>query len=197
MDAKPKADSKKLKTRKCKVCRATYTPVRPLQSACGTVCALALAQARRERDTARVAREDRKRTRAQREAMKTISQLEKAAQTEVNRYVRLRDHHLGCCSCDKPASWGGQWHASHLRSVGAASSIRFHLWNIAKACSQCNNHLSGNLSEYLPRAIARMGQERVDWLYAQNKTVKRTREYLERLRSVFKAKANRLQKRLQ
>ena len=117
-------------------------------------------------------------------------------QAIVNKYVRLRDRHLGCCSCDRPPSWDGQWHASHLRSVGAASAVRFNLWNIAKGCSICNNHKSGNLGEYLPRARARWGDERVDWLYAQNQLVKYEIPYLERFKAVMGKKLKRLEKRI-
>lgn len=160
-----------------------------MQRVCGIDCARAEAAAKRVKG-------ERKADAEKRRAIEPISKAEKRAEAAVNLYVRLRDRNLGCCSCDKPATWGGQWHASHLRSVGAAPGLRYNLWNIAKSCSQCNNHLSGNISEYLPRAIERMGQKRVDWLYAQNKPVKRTREYLERLRAIFAKKARRLKKRI-
>lgn len=133
--------------------------------------------------------------RKKRESLKPRAKWLAEAQAEVNRYVRLRDAKLGCCSCDLPASWGGQWHASHLRSVGAASAIRFHLWNITKSCSVCNNHKSGNIGEYLPRHIARIGKERVDWLYSQNQITTYSVEYLRRLKAVFAKKARRLERR--
>lgn len=116
-------------------------------------------------------------------------------QAIVNRIVRIRDAHLGCCSCDRPASWGGQWHASHLRSVGAASAVRFHLWNIHKGCSICNNHLSGNLADYLPRVRARIGDAKVDWLYTQNQVVTHDVEYLKRFKAVMGKRLRRMEKR--
>jgi hypothetical protein len=136
-----------------------------------------------------------KRTRAQLAALKPRSHWLKTAQAEVNRYVRLRDFRFGCVSCDRPASWDGQWHASHFRSVGAASAVRFNLWNIHKACSICNNWKSGNLSEYEPRLRERIGADRVDWLRAQNRITLYSIEQLKRLRHVFARKANRLEKR--
>ena len=120
----------------------------------------------------------------------------KKAEKAVNEYVRYRDHGLGCISCDKPATWGGQWHASHFRSVAAASAVRFNLWNVHKACSQCNLFLSGNVAAYTPAIVAKIGQERVDWLKAQNQRTTYTREYLERLAAVMRRKSNRLKKRL-
>ena len=183
------------KTKKCKVCGSEFTPGKPMQRVCSLACALSiasLAKAKRER-TALAA--DKKLTREKLDAMKTRSDWAKEAQAEVNRYVRLRDVHMGCVSCDKPATWDGQWHASHFRSVGAASAVRFHLWNIHKACSVCNNWLSGNLSEYEPRLREKIGGEKVDWLRTQNQVVSYSVEYLKRLKSVFAKKANRLVKR--
>lgn len=183
--------------RACAHCRTRFEPwISSLQRGCSFDCLAALARKANERKAAAEIKAERKETTAKRKALEPISKLEKRAEAAVNLYVRLRDHHLGCCSCDKPATWGGRWNASHLRSVGAASSIRYNLWNIAKSCSQCNNHLSGNIGEYLPRAITRMGQERIDWLYAQNAPVRRTREYLERLATVFNKKARRAKRRL-
>lgn len=185
-----------MKPKKCKGCGSPFTPARPLQVACGPLCGLDLARAKREKVQAQAKKEERKADVAKLAKLSPIRNFEKKAEKVVNAYVRLRDRNLGCCSCDKGPNWDGQWHASHLRSVGAASSVRYNLWNIAKGCSQCNNHLSGNLAVYLPRARERWGDERIDWLYAQNKPVKYSREYLERLRAVFAKKLRRLERRI-
>jgi hypothetical protein len=134
-------------------------------------------------------------TREKLEKLKTRTQWASEAQKEVNRYVRLRDVHLGCVSCDKPANWDGQWHASHFRSVGAASAVRFNLWNIHKSCSVCNNWKSGNLSDFEPRLREKIGNQKVDWLRTQNKRAHYSIEYLKRLKYVMKKKANRQEAR--
>lgn len=130
--------------------------------------------------------------------LEPIGKLEKRTEAAVNAYVRARDHYkrLGCISCDKPWDWDGQWHASHFRSVGAASSVRYHLWNINRACWICNKLYSGRIDAYGPALVERIGQEKVDWLKAQNAPVRRTREDLERLRAVFARKLRRLEKRM-
>lgn len=185
-----------MKPKKCKGCGALFQPVRPLQVACGPMCGLQVGRAKQEKAKAQAKKEERAKDKARLRAIEPLSAYADRAQHAVNAYVRARDRDLGCCSCDKGPNWDGQWHASHLRSVGAASSVRFNLWNIAKGCSQCNNHLSGNLAVYLPRARERWGDERIDWLYAQNKPVKYSREYLERLRAVFAKKLRRLERRV-
>jgi hypothetical protein len=186
--------------RTCAHCSKEFEPrYTTLQAVCGPRCARAKVSAdkRAAKQSERAAERHSKRNdREKLLKLQPISYFEKKAEKAVNAYVRMRDYHRGCCSCDKPATWPGKWNASHLRSVGAASAVRFNLWNIAKACVQCNMEKSGNLGEYLPRAIARMGQQRVDWLYAQNAPVKRTREDLERMAAVFNKKARRAKKRL-
>lgn len=180
--------------RKCKACRQTFQPRNTMQVACGPACALQFAQQLRVREEARQLRIQRVETKAK---LKSRSDWLHEAQAAVNRYVRLRDAAHPCVSCDRPATWKGQWHASHFRSVGAATSVRFHLWNIHKACSICNNHLSGNLIEYEPRLRERIGHARVDWLRTQNHRATYTVEYLSRLKRVMLKKANRLRKRLE
>lgn len=182
------------KPRHCDVCQALYTPARMGQKVCGVPCATKSAKKARK-DAVEAARVERRVTRARKEAIKPRSKWLAECQAIVNKYVRLRDADLGCCSCDRGPGWGGQWHASHLRSVGAASAVRFNLWNIAKSCSICNNHLSGNIGAYLPRARERWGNERVDWLYAQNAVANYSVEYLMRFKAVMGKKLKRMEKR--
>lgn len=184
-----------MKKKKCKVCRNKFEPTKPMQTVCGIECALSLASLKKaKRERAKVI-QDRKETKEKLEKLKTRAQWAAEAQKEVNRYVRLRDASLGCVSCDKGPSWPGQWHGSHFRSVGAASAVRFNLWNIHKSCSVCNNWKSGNLSEYEPRLREKIGNEKVDWLRSQNQRVTYSIEYLRRLKDVMRKKANRLEKR--
>ncbi len=187
------------KLKVCKVCRCNFLAPRGLQKArvCGPVCALTFAKsARAKAEKVRLIR-DRRETKVKLRELEPIARLEKRAEAAVNAYVRVRDRDKGCISCDRPANWDGQWHASHFRSVGAASAVRFHLWNIHKGCSICNHHLSGNIAEYTPRLVALRGQECVDWLKSQNQVVRYSREYLERLRAVFAKKTRRLLARCQ
>jgi len=150
------------------------------------------AEAKKARAAAKVERAE---TRRRKEAVKPRAKWLAECQAIVNKIVRLRDVHLGCCSCDRGPEWDGQWHASHLRSVGAASAVRFHLWNIHRGCSICNNHLSGNLAEYLPRIRARIGDAKVDWLYQQNQVVTHDVAYLKRFKAVMGKRLKRMEKR--
>lgn len=84
----------------------------------------------------------------------------KYAQKAFNAFVRERDKELNCISCDKDKNWHGQWHAGHYKTTKARPDIRFNEDNCHKQCSICNNHLSGNIGEYTPRLIEKIGQER-------------------------------------
>lgn len=122
-----------------------------------------------------------KQHKADKERIKPKSKWLSELQTLVNKYVRLRDHAQGCISCDKPSSWDGQWHGSHLYSRGHSANLRFNLWNIHKACSVCNSHLSGNIGQYTPRLIAKIGQQKVDWMEANKSQPKSYEiEYIKR-----------------
>ena len=183
-----------LKEKACKSCRQKFAPSRPMQTACSPACAIVIAERKREKQAQQMAAEKRRETRQRLDAVKSRADWLRDAQTAVNRYVRLRDREKGCISCARPATWDGQWHASHFRSVGAASAVRFNLWNIHKACSVCNHHLSGNVAGYMPRLIEKVGPEKVEWLQQQNQTVRYEIEYLKRLKAVFNRRANRVAK---
>lgn len=184
-----------IKPKACKCCKSLFTPARPLARACSPLCAMDLVRQANAKKAKLLESANRKDTRAKLEKLKPRAKWLAECQVIINKIVRLRDASLGCCSCDRPASWDGQWHASHLRSVGAASAIRFNLWNIAKSCSICNNYLSGNLQNYLPRARARLGDDKVDWLYSQNQLTSYSTEYLARLKHVMSRKLKRMERR--
>lgn len=150
------------------------------------------ARAKAERMAARIERAE---IRKRKEAIKTRQQWLAECQAIANKYVRVRDAKNGCISCDKPASWDGQWHGSHLRSVGSASAVRFNLWNINKSCSVCNNHLSGNIREYERRLRAKIGNEKVDWLYSQNQIKRYSIDYLKRYKTVIGRRLRRMEQR--
>ncbi len=183
----------------CRHCAAPFMADRPMQHVCGVLCAISIAKAKREQAEARQAKKDRAANRAARAAdrakLKTRADHLRDCQAVINRYVRLRDAALGCASCSKPATWQGQWHASHFRSVGAAPHLRFNLWNIHKACSVCNNHLSGNLAGYRPALVEKIGLKRVEWLESEQERRTYDVEYLQRLKRVMARKCRKMEGR--
>lgn len=188
---------KQPKPKKCKnpACGISFPPQRLGQAVCSPKCGLAIKDVNQAKARKSLAQVERREIKVRKEKLKSRADHAKEAQAVINRYVRLRDSHLGCISCDKPASWGGQWHCSHFRSVGAAAHLRFNLWNMNKSCSQCNAHLSGNIMGYRPRLVAKIGQEKVDWLECNQDLVRHDIPYLKRLRAVFAKKVRRIEQR--
>lgn len=178
-------------------CGVKFTPAQLGQKVCGWACGLAIAPVNQEKARKAIDQRERREIKVRKEKLKSRAEYAKEAQAVINRYVRLRDAHLGCISCDKPASWGGQWHCSHFRSIGAAAHLRFNLWNMNKSCSQCNAHLSGNIMVYRPRLAEKIGAEKVEWLECNQELVRHEIDYLKRIKAVFTKKCRRLEVRIQ
>lgn len=192
-----KKKAPKPKTCRNPACRDTFVPQRLGQAVCSPKCALAIVEVQKAKEKKSLALAERREFKVRKEALKSRGDHAKEAQAVINRYVRLRDAHLGCISCDKPATWGGQWHCSHFRSVGAAPHIRYNLWNMNRACSVCNNHLSGNIAGYRPKLIEKIGQNKVDWLESNHSVARHDIPYLKRIKAVFTKKCRRLEARIQ
>jgi len=179
---------------KCAIrtCRAEFVKRSMTHKCCSAECAHRFVIVEREKAQEKELLERNRAIRVRKTAVKSLAELAKDAQTYVNRYARLRDYHKGCCSCDKPSTWDGQWHASHYISVGASSALRFHLWNLNKSCSSCNEKKSGNIVEY----GLRMDPAKKEFLDNHPRGRKFTREYLLRLKSIFAKRCRILEKRL-
>ena len=134
-------------------------------------------------------------TKTRRDKIKSKTEWLAEAQTAFNAYVRLRDRGKPCVSCDKPDNGTHQRHASHYRSVGACSGLRFNLKNVYASCQQCNTTKSGNLLEFRIRLKARYGESLVDWLESQNEPRRYEIEYLKRLKALFNKKTRIIKKR--
>ena len=187
----------KPKTCRNPACRTSFVPQRLGQAVCNYTCGLAIKDVNQEKARKSLAQVERREIKVRKEKLKSRADHAQEAQAVINRYVRLRDAHLGCISCDKPASWGGQWHCSHFRSVGAAAHLRFNLWNMNKSCSQCNAHLSGNIMVYRPRLVEKIGSEKVEWLECNQELVRHEIDYLKRVKAIFTKKCRRLEVRIQ
>ena len=116
----------------------------------------------------------------------------KSAQTAFNAYIRKRDEHLPCISCQRYHT--GQYHAGHYRSVGGNPELRFEPLNCHKQCMPCNSHLSGNLIDYRINLIKKIGQDKVDWLEGPHDPKRYTIEDLKELAKYYKAELKKLEK---
>jgi hypothetical protein len=187
---------------RCKHCRErTDRPGKVLHDGCiePWLAAYKAKQERKQRAELRAkAKVERAKDRQRKEKLKTVSQWEDECRRVVQKIARIRDRNDGCISCHVGPDYSGQWHGSHYRSVGACSNTQFLLWNIHKACAQCNLHKGGNREFYRPRLIEKIGLERVEWLDAQNNVTKRSGpayiEYLRRFKAVMGKRLRRMEK---
>ena len=171
---------KKPRPKTCKVCKEKYQPDRPLTEACGVKCAIELAKIKREKKQKKVDRE-------RLAELRPLSHWLNETQKVFNEYIRLRDSGEPCISCgamDSP-----EYCAGHYRTRGAASHLRYNEQNCHKQCNRyCNMELSGNIINYRPRLIEKIGLEAVEALENDNTPKSWTREELEELRKVYRAK---------
>lgn len=165
--AKVSIKEKKLRTRKCavKACRKGFAPRSMTHKTCSPECAQEYVRIEK-------ARTDRKERQEGLAKLRSRTDHLRLAQMAVNALVRYRDRNDDCISCDRPSNWPGQWHASHFKSVGSSPALRFDLANIHKACSICNNHLSGNIAAYAPRLLAKIGVTEFDRINGPQPLVK-------------------------
>lgn len=187
--------------RKCLICRAWFHPKYDNIEWCCPEHGLELSQRRRqkaaEKAPAKLKKERRQQEREEKDklkisklAVKPTSYFKQQAQTAFNAYIRERDKDLPCISCGRHHA--GQYHAGHYRTTKAMPELRFDEDNVHKQCSACNNHLSGNIENYRPALIEKIGQERFDRLMGVHELPKWKREDYERIRDEYRRKLKEL-----
>lgn len=131
-------------------------------------------------------RKERKELREAKEKVKTRSQWQKEAQTAFNAYIRERDKDQPCISCGR--FHDGQYHAGHYRTTAAAPQLRFDERQVWKQCAPCNNHLSGNIPNYRPALIEKLGLAEVEAIEADCRIKRWTIDELKQIKAEYKAK---------
>ncbi|MCO8166854.1 recombination protein NinG [Pseudomonas sp. 21LCFQ02] len=195
---KPRSERKK----RCPSCRALFAPLRPSQAVCGDIeCALAHGKSEQGQEKARKALADieRQAIKVRKEKLKSRSDHLKDAQAAINEFVRLRDAHLPCISCDSAPNdsdllTGSRWDAGHYRSVGACPELRFEPLNIHRQCVKCNRNLSGNAVEYRIRLVQRIGADQVAWLEGPHQPRKYTVDEIKAITAHYRAKVRELKR---
>lgn len=164
---------------------------------CSPECGTVIAQAKLAKKRTQEAKTERRADKAKLEKLKPISHIEEECRKIVQEIARIRDRNDGCISCHMGPNYDGQWHGSHYRAHGGCSSLQFHLWNIHKACAQCNLFKGGNREGYVRGLMAKpgYGRERIEWLDSQPKSQKFSREYLARFKVVMGKRCRRMKKR--
>lgn len=191
----------KLRRRRCKICREWFIPKQSFQYWCCPEHREELAiqiyknqekkrQEKLKKENQKKEREAKDKLKARKLAVKPLLYFTKQAQTAFNAFIRERDKEEPCISCGRFHE--GQYHAGHYRTTGANPELRFDEDNCHKQCAPCNNHLSGNIENYTPRLIEKIGQERFERLMGSHELPKWKREDYERIRDHYRAKLKEL-----
>jgi len=194
-------ERKPARPKKCRVatCRASFVPAKPFQAWCSPDCAVAIIRQRQDKQRKSFAQRERREIKVRKEKLKTRADHLREAQAAVNEYVRLRDAHLPCISCDSTPNdndlmTGSRWDAGHYRSVGACPELRFEPLNIHRQCVKCNRNLSGNAVEYRIRLVQRIGAEKVAWLEGLHPPCKYTVEEIKTIKAKYRAMTKELKR---
>lgn len=187
------------KRRNCKSCKKTFKPTAFYEWWCGPECRDAVIRMAAEKGRQSVAKKkmedlkvERKVWRERKEKLKTKSDWAKEAQIAVNRFVFWRDYGQPCIACGCQLNYGvrgGAVDASHYRSRGTASHLRYNTFNIHAGCVRCNREQSGNLVPFRKHLIEKIGIERVERLEDDNNPRRFSIEYLKRVKSLFTRRA--------
>jgi hypothetical protein len=188
--------------KRCPECRVMFVPSRSSQAVCGEIeCAIAHGKSEKGRAIAgkALAEVGRREIKVRKEKLKTRADHLREAQAALNEYVRLRDAHLPCISCDSTPNdndlmTGSRWDAGHYRSVGACPELRFEPLNIHRQCVKCNRNLSGNAVEYRIRLVLRIGPEKVAWLEGLHPACKYTVDEIKAIKAEYRAKTRELKR---
>jgi len=158
---------KPLKKKKCRACKKEFQPRNSLQVVCyNPKCALDYVRIVNDRKQKQIEKRERQEHTKKKQEVKPLKHWIDYTQRVFNNWIVLRDKDEPCISCRKHVSW--LFCAGHYKTTAARSDIRFNEDNVHKQCSRCNTHLSGNIIEYRPHLVEKIGQERVDALDVQN-----------------------------
>lgn len=193
------AKQPKPKTCRNATCSIKFVPQRLGQAVCSPACALATKDVNQQKARKSLAQVERREIKVRKEKLKSRADHLREAQAAVNEFIRLRDAHLPCISCDSLPNdhdlmTGSRWDAGHYRSVGACPELRFEPLNIHRQCVRCNRNLSGNAVEYRIRLVLRIGAEKVDWLEGPHPARKYTVEEIKAIKADYRAKTRELKR---
>ena len=160
---------KKVKQKKCKECSEMFTPFRSTQIVCSPICSIKYSKALNDKKDAK---EWSKRKSELKKKDKGTKDYYQDALKIFNEYIRKRDKDKPCVSCGAKA---GTYRISsgHYFPQGQNKSIALDERNAHGQCwYNCNSQKSGNLSEYYPELINRIGIDNYNDLVEKKKIAK-------------------------
>lgn len=119
--------------------------------------------------------------------LKTTSDWMKEAQKVFNQYIRLRDKHRPCVSCE--SKLGSKYDAGHYFSSGGHKAVTFDEDNVHGQCVACNQYKHGNLLNYQIGIEKRIGADRLLQLHEKAYQVRKySADELQEIIKIYKQK---------
>jgi hypothetical protein len=183
---------------KCKICRNPATRRRGLASLCKSIdceVALGLKLLSAKKKSAKII--ENRQDKVRKEKLKSRADYTREAQTEFNKFIRMRDKLAGhpCISSGKPLDWNGNAvDSGHYRSRGSAPHLAFNENNCHAQSKHDNRYLSGNAVEYRIGLIARIGLQAVETLESDNTPRKYSISDLVAIKGLYRQKLKDIQK---
>jgi hypothetical protein len=175
-------------SKKCKECRQPFEPrFSSLEKYCwNSDCKLIEALQKLEQKKKSESKEWSERKSKLKKDMLTVQDYLKLAQQVFNSFIRKRDEENNCISCSKPPK---KANAGHYFNANNHWNVRFDERNVHLQCEYCNTHLHGNLLEYQPNLIKKIGHENYVLLCQEAyKTRKFSRDELKEIINIYKNK---------
>jgi hypothetical protein len=171
-----------IRSKKCKNCQDKFHPYTSFQKYCTKEECLSVFWKENK------AKEEKKRQKQRKEELMTLQDYLKIAQQVFNKYIRERDKHQPCISCNKPL--GSKFDAGHFFNANNHWAVRFDERNVHAQCVYCNQHLHGNLLEYRKQLEFYYG---FFWLSELEKDAKKTRKFTkEELKNIIEIYKNKI-----
>ena len=150
---------------RCKNCKEKFEPIRFLHKYClKDECIRAFVAETKEKMW--------KQTKVRmKNELKTTSDWMKEAQKVFNQYIRLRDKHRPCVSCE--SKLGSKYDAGHYFSSGGHKAVTFDEDNVHGQCVACNQYKHGNLLNYQIGIEKRIGADRLLQLHEKAHEVRK------------------------
>jgi len=184
------------KDKKCKDCKEVFTPFKFAQPRCfDCACKKGRIDAKKK-----AAKEFNKETKRRKKAIKPKNTILSEAQTAFNAYIRYRDKDLPCINTGHPVAYdGNESDAAHYVSRAANNAMRFDMRNVNKSTKSSNKKQEKYIHDYRENLINKLGIERfeqfeTDCKYYRTHQRNFSKQYLERIKRIFRKKKRVLMK---
>lgn len=158
-----------MKPKKCKICKESFDPQRPLQMVCSVKCSYEYSKAQKQKQLAKQKQQQRKSDSEKRiDLMSKDAYRSKILQPLFNKIARLIDYGQPCIATGTYGKMSG----GHYISVGANRTICMNLHNIHVQSFHSNSEKSGDTLKYQIGITQIYGKDYLEFMNSLHQTPK-------------------------